>query len=55
MYSLYDWWFEHHDGYLYCVGYLNNGTLWETSSVDRIHNTSNGYRVVTRNSVYLLR
>ena len=55
MYSLYDWFIEEENGYMYCVGYLNNGKLWQTSSVDRIHNTPQGYRVVTKNSIYLLK
>ena len=54
MYNLYNWTFEVEDGYLYCVGDLENGKGWQTSSIDRLITTRHGYRVVTRHSVYFL-
>jgi hypothetical protein len=55
MYTLYNWSFEvSSDGYLRCVGDLDNGREWQTSSVDRLITTHYGYRVVTQNSMYFL-
>jgi len=54
MYYLYNWNLEVSDGYLRFVGDLEDGRGWETSSVERLVTTRNGYRVTTRNSVYFL-
>jgi hypothetical protein len=48
------WKFEEHNGYLYVFGELSNGRLWETSSIERFDTMRDGYRVVTRHSVYFL-
>jgi len=55
MYTLYNWelvWDS--DGYFRCTGELYNGKEWQTSAVDQLTTTRDGYRVVTRNSVYFL-
>jgi hypothetical protein len=54
MYTLYNWEFEVEDGYLRCVGDLKYGRGWQTSSVERFETLRDGYRVVTKNSVYFL-
>jgi|LakMenE22Apr09ns_1017241.scaffolds.fasta_scaffold49051_1 hypothetical protein len=55
MYTLYNWKFEgDNDGYLWIVGDWSNGRGWQTSSIDRFELLRDGYRVVTKNSVYFL-
>ena len=54
MRTLYYWNFEVSNGYLYVVGENEYGRIWETSSVERFETLRDGYRVVTRHSVYFL-
>ena len=54
MHRLYNWKFEVEDGYLRCVGDLENGRGWQTSSVKSLETLRDGYLVVTGNSVYFL-
>ena len=54
MRTLYYWNFESRNGYLYVFGELSDGRFWETSSIERFDTLRDGYRVVTRHSVYFL-
>jgi hypothetical protein len=54
MRTLYYWNFECENGYLYVVGEKEYGRIWETSAIERFDTLRDGYRVVTRHSVYFL-
>ena len=55
VYTLYNWKFEtNRHGYLFCVGDLDNGRGWETSSIVSLSTMRDGYEVVTQHSVYFL-
>jgi hypothetical protein len=54
-YNLHEWKFKTtRNGYIYCVGKLDDGTDWETSHVVSMDTLRDGYRVVTNHSVYYL-